>query len=237
MSAFRDTSYELTYSHRRLNQLGEQMDNTALENSWKWRYATKKYDPTKKLSASDWMMIEKAIQYSPSSYGLQPYQFLRIEKPELREKLKAASWNQTQVTDASHFLVATTKSKITEDDVDRFIHLTAKTRGFPPENMKDYRNMMVNHVVKSFTPDQALSWSRRQVYIAIGFILQTAALLKIDATPMEGLDTNAYDDILGLKSTGYQSVAAVALGYRHPNDDYQKAAKVRFQKDELIQTR
>lgn len=215
--------------------MNDQMNE--LENAWQWRYACKKFDPTKTIAAPQWQLLQKSLQMAPSSYGLQPYKFIVTQGKEFREKLKAASWNQTQVTDCSHYVIFVTKNKMTEDDVDRFISLTAQTRGTPVENLKGYRDMMVGHVVKGLTPEETLSWTRRQAYIAMGFLLQAAAELKIDSTPMEGIDAKVYDELLDLNKTPYRTVAAVALGYRHAEDGYQKAAKVRFPIKELVEIR
>lgn len=213
------------------------MMNDHVEESLKWRYACKKFDPTKKISDRDWTTLEHSLLKAPSSYGLQPYRFLLIQTPELREKLRAVSWNQTQVTDCSHYVVMITKSKVSAEDVNQFIELTAKTRSLPVEQFKGYRDLMIKNVVEGLTGDEPLNWTRRQAYIAMGFLLETAALLRIDTTPIEGLDPRAYDDILNLKGSGYQAVAAVALGYRHPEDAYQKAAKVRRAKTEILEVR
>jgi nitroreductase len=213
------------------------IDIAQLEKAWNWRYACKKFDPTKKISGPDWAILQKSLQTAPSSYGLQPYKFILVENPTLRAKLKEVSWNQSQVTDCSHYLVLTSKSRMVEQDIEQFIGLTEKTRNLPAGAMKGYQDMMIGHVVKGLSAEQALSWTRRQVYIAMGFLLETAALMNIDSTPMEGLDGPSYDKILDLESTGYQTVAAVALGYRHTDDSYQHAPKVRRSLEDLIEVR
>lgn len=213
------------------------MNHQAIESALQWRYACKKFDPTQKIAEQDWQLLLTSLRDAPTSYGLQPFRFMWVENPILREKLRTASWNQSQVTDASHFVVFTSKTKITEEDVDRFMELNSKIRGVGLETLKGYRDMILKNVVHGMTAEQSLEWTRRQAYIAMGFLLETAALLKIDTTPLEGLEPETYDSILGLGSTGYKTVAAVALGYRHPEDRNQKLAKVRYSLPELVEVR
>lgn len=204
-------------------------------NKLEWRYATKVFNKDKKISKQDWELLEKSLQLSPSSYGLQPYKFLIVENPELREKLKAVSWNQGQVTDASHFVVLTTRKNISSDYVKEFIDLHAQVREVPRDNFVGYENMMLKNIVEGMDAEYMRVWNQRQAYIAMGFLLETAALLDIDSVPMEGLDVKAYDKILNLEGTDYAAVAAVALGYRDESDKYQFAKKVRFPLERLIQ--
>lgn len=210
------------------------MKNTQIKEALEWRYATKKYDSTKKITREDWETLKSALQFAPSAYGVQPWKFLVIENPEVREKLKAASWNQTQVTDASHFVVFLHKTEVDVPFIDQYIQRMSEVRQAPLESLAGFKNMLVENLAKA--PEEKIhAWAQRQAYIAMGFLLQTAALLKIDATPMEGLDPSAYDKILGLEGSGWKTVATVALGYRHPEDTYQNLKKVRFAEDTVIQ--
>jgi nitroreductase len=202
-----------------------------------WRYATKKFDPAKPIHASVCAALKEALVLSPSSFGLQPYRFVIVADPELRKKLRAASWDQPQVTDASHFVVFAHKLTITEADVDRFIGLIAETRSTAPSALQGYRDMMVGDLVKGPRSSFVKEWAARQTYIALGNLLTSAALLGVDACPMEGLDPAKYDEILGLKAKGYATASACALGYRAADDKYASARKVRFPSDELIEHR
>ena len=96
--------------------------------SLKWRYATKKFDPNKKLTPIQVDGILQVLNLTPTSYGLQPLKFLRIVNPEIREELVSASWNQRQVTDASDLIVICIENRFTEEDVDQFINRTASKR-------------------------------------------------------------------------------------------------------------
>jgi len=202
-----------------------------------WRYATKRFDPARKISEADWHTLSESIRLSPSSYGMEPFRFLVVKNPDLREKLKAASWKQSQVTDASHFVVFITKEIICEKDCEEYLERVIKARGGTTEALQGLKNMLVKNLVTGMTPEQSLHWAQRQAYIAMGFMLETAALLKIDTVPMEGLDPREYDKILELEGRGWRTVAAVALGYRSAEDKYQTMKKVRMTTDELFEVR
>lgn len=209
------------------------MNQNAIKEALEWRYATKKYDPSRKISDADWKVLVDSLTMAPSSYGVQPWKFLVIDNPEIRQKLKPVSWNQSQVTDASHYVVFLYKEKIDADFVQKFIDRTAEVRQAPKESLDGFKNMLIENLVKA--PEERIrTWSQRQAYIAMGFLLQSAALLKIDATPMEGFDPSAYDKILNLEGSGWRSVATVALGYRHSEDSFQHLKKVRFTEEDLL---
>jgi hypothetical protein len=213
------------------------MNSTELTAALEWRYATKKFDADKKIAASDWKALEASLVLAPSSYGLQPWKFIVVENPELRAKLKPVSWNQTQITDASHLVVLASKEKITEEDVAAFMKLNADVRGMPIEMLEGYQSAIIGDLVKGPRSAMVDTWAQRQTYIAMGFIMEAAAMLKVDTCALEGLDPNAYDDILGLKGSGFKTVAAVALGYRHADDKYAHAKKVRFPSEQVVQYR
>lgn len=199
-----------------------------------WRYATKQFDSQKKIPAADWSTLLESLRLAPSSYGLQPWQFLVVENPKVRQELRAVSWNQTQVTDASHFVVIAYKESMSEEDIARFIGHTAKVRSMDVNVLNGYRDMMIGDLVKGPRSSIINFWAQRQSYIAMGFLMETAALLSIDTCPLEGLDPAAYDKILKLENSGYKTVAAVACGYRHADDKYQSVKKVRYDQSDVI---
>ena len=208
----------------------------AIAEALNWRYAVKKFDPARKISAEDWGLLKKSLHLAPSSYGLQQWKFIVVENPAVREQLKAVSWNQTQVTDASHYVVLAYREEITGEYVDRYIRRIAEVRGVTEESLAGFRQNMIKNLVEGGQGLQIDAWCARQAYIAIGFLMETAALLGIDSCPMEGLEPEAYDRILGLEGTGYLTAGTVALGYRHADDWLQHARKVRFEESEIIVT-
>lgn len=200
-----------------------------------FRYAVKRFEASKKISESDWHILEESLRLSPSSYGLQPWKFLIVQNANLREQLKPVSWGQTQVTDCSHYVVFATLKNLDEAYVDTFIQSIAQTRGVDAAALKGYRDAIVGDVVTGPRSAIAQAWTQRQAYIAMGNLMTTAAMMHIDTCPMEGLDPAAYDRILGLEKSAYATVAACAVGYRHAEDKYQFAKKVRFPSAQVIQ--
>ncbi len=199
-----------------------------------WRYATKQFDSNRKINAADWATIEDALTLSPSSGGLQPWKFIVVTDPAVRAKLSPAAWGQKQITDASHLVVFASKNNFSEADVDEFLKRISVVRGAPVESLAPFREMLVGGIVKSLDEAARNSWARNQAYIALGNLLTSAALLGIDACPMEGFDRGQFDEILGLKAKGYASAVIATVGYRSSEDKYAAAPKVRFPKERLF---
>jgi len=200
----------------------------------RWRYATKKFDPQKKISKDDWAAIEEALILSPSSYGLQPWKFIVVQSAELRKQLTPLSWKQTQVEDCSHYVVFANKIGLDEKYITDFIDLNAKTRGVLPEKLEGYKKMMMGNLLGGDRKSQLSDWAARQCYIALGNLMTTVAVMGIDACPMEGIEPAGYDKVLGLEGTGYQTCVACAVGYRSADDAYARLAKVRFANEKVI---
>jgi nitroreductase len=207
-----------------------------LLNALNWRYATKVFDAAKKIPADVWQALERALVLTPSSYGLQPYRFLVIHDPARRADLLPHSWNQRQVVDASHFIVFTARTQMTESDVDKLMGRTIDVRKVPADSLKFYRDMIVGDIVNGRRGKIAHEWATRQAYIALGNLMTCAAVLGVDACPMEGFVPAEYDRVLGLSGSGYAAVVACALGYRAADDKYAKLAKVRFETAEIVAT-
>ena len=199
----------------------------------KWRYATKKFDPAKKVSDKDLDHLLEAIQLSASSYGLQPYQVIVVENKEVREKLKAAAWNQSQITDASHVLVFASMTQIDKDYIDTYLNNIAEVRDLKRENLSGLEQMLTNTILKQ-SPLQQAEWSQNQAYIALGNFLSAAAEMRIDTCPMEGFDPSKFDEILELSKKGLTTAVIATLGYRSEEDVLQHASKVRKRKEDLI---
>jgi nitroreductase len=210
------------------------MTNEELLTALNWRYATKFFDATKKIPAETWKTLEQSLVLTPTSYGLQPYQFLVVNNPAKRAELLPHSWGQKQVVDASHFVVFTARTEMKEADVDRFIQRTKDVRKLPVGAFNPYRDMMIGDIVNGPRGKQAHEWAARQAYIALGNLMTCAAVLGVDACPMEGLVPAEYDKVLNLAGTGYATVMACALGYRAAGDKYASLAKVRYETKELV---
>lgn len=198
-----------------------------------WRYATKKFDATKKVTAEDLNTIKEAIRLTASSYGLQPYKIFIIENPELRAQLQPASWGQSQIVDASQVIVFANMTQFGDADIDAYIQNLSQTRGIPVEAVQGYADFMKSKITP-LTDDVKANWTAKQAYLALGNLLNVAAELKIDVTPMEGFEADKYNAILGLNEKGLNAAVVATIGYRHEEDATQHYAKVRKSNEELF---
>lgn len=203
----------------------------------RWRYATKRFDAQKTIPADTWSALEQALLLAPSSFGLQPWKFVVVTTPAVKQQLRAASWGQAQVTDASHYVVFAGLRTTTEADVDRFLQCQSQVRGTPLESMAGYRKVLVDFLAKGWASKDLAAWNARQGYIALGQFMAAAAMLGVDTCPMEGIDMAAYDRILGLDGSRYTTLCGCAAGYRASDDKYATAPKVRFPLGEVIERR
>lgn len=203
----------------------------------RWRYAVKKFDSSKKIEPKLWQALMDSLVLTPSSYGLQPWKFLVIETPSLRKQLRAASWNQSQVEDASHYVIFATMRKINEAHIQKFMTRIAEVRNVAPETLAGFSKSITSDVIAGPRSLWAEEWMARQAYIALGNFMTSAALLGIDACPMEGLDPAKYDEILGLQNTEFKTIVCCAAGFRHADDKLAQAEKVRFKSTDIIEYR
>jgi nitroreductase len=203
-----------------------------IENA-NWRYATKKFDATKKVSKDDLETLKEAIRLSSSSYGLQPYQVLIIENPEIRQQLQPASWGQTQIVDAAFVVVFANVTNIGEAEIDAYFKNMIETREIPQEAIQGYADFMKSNIV-NLPLEVRNNWTSKQTYIALGNLLSAAAELKIDVTPMEGFVPEKYNEILGLTEKNLNASVVATVGYRHEEDATQHYTKVRKSNEELF---
>lgn len=201
--------------------------------SLNWRYATKSFDTNKRLDDAQLQELLTAVQLAPSSYGLQPFKVLVVSNQEVKEKLKAAAYGQVQLTEASHVFVFAIEKNFSVAHVDVYAKNICETWGLSMEDIKGFVDTMKG-TVNSRTEAELDIWNAKQAYIALGFLLESAALSEIDACPMEGFDNAAFDEILGLQEKGLHAVVIAPVGFRSENDKYQHNAKVRKSKEDLF---
>lgn len=209
--------------------------NNTIKESLEWRYAVKKYDTTKAISTEDLQTLKDSIRLTPTSYGLQPFKAIFIDDVKIREQLREKSWGQSQITDASQVVVFAAQKNIDTADVDAYMANVAQSRNIEIEQTQGFGDYIKGSIAP-LTEAQFVPWNSKQTYIALGMLLQTAAELRIDATPMEGLEAAAYDEILGLTEKGLTTTVVCALGYRHEEDANQHQAKVRKSEEDLFLT-
>ncbi|MDT0688850.1 NAD(P)H-dependent oxidoreductase [Salegentibacter sp. F188] len=199
-----------------------------------WRYATKKFDNTKKINSEDLDKILKSIQLSASSYGMQPYKVIVIDDPQIKEKLKPAAWGQPQITDSSHLVVFANYKTIDEKYVDSYIENISQIRHIAVDNLAGLKDKLINSITKLPAEDQN-TWAQKQAYLALGNLLSAAASYKIDTCPMEGFDAAKFDEILGLQEKGMTTAVIATLGHRSEEDPAQDAKKVRKSEEQLFE--
>jgi nitroreductase len=210
------------------------ISESQLLDALKWRYATKHFDPARPITPEVWAALEDALVLSPSSFGLQPWKFLVVTDAAVREALVPLSWGQRQVAEASHLVVFAVKHPLTAADAHDHILRTAEVQGTPLEKLAGFEKMVAGFLEQPPYPLDLRAWATRQVYIALGNFMTSAAVLGIDTCPMEGLDPAGYDKVLGLEGSGYFTVVACPAGYRSEVDKYATMPKVRFSKDRVI---
>jgi nitroreductase len=198
-----------------------------------WRYATKKFDATKKVSEEDILTLKEALRLSASSYGLQPYKLIFVENPELRAQIQPAAWGQSQIVEASHLLVFANITNFGDTQIEAHINNMAETRGLPKDALQGYGDFMKSKI--STLPEaQRNVWTSKQTYIALTNLLNAAAELNIDVTPMEGFEPEKVNEILGLTELGLNASLMATIGYRHADDATQHYTKVRKSDEELF---
>jgi nitroreductase len=212
------------------------ISETDLLKALKWRYATKKFDSTKHIPDATWETLRQAASLTPSSYGLEPYRVIEIRDPKVRAALQPVSWNQAQVVDASHYVAIAIETPFGDPQVEGFLERTVRDRGVTLESLAGYKGFIEGDLVKGPRAAVIGPWATAQAYIVLGNLLTSAALLGVDACPLEGLVPAQYDEILGLKTKGLTTVCAAAFGYRSSGDKYASLPKVRKTLDELFLT-
>jgi nitroreductase len=200
----------------------------------KWRYATKKYNNSKKVSSDNISKIMEAVNLSATSYGLQLYKVLNIESIEIREQLKAASWGQTQITDASHLFVFCNYAEVKDNDIDAYLQLKANTQKIEIGAIQGYGEF-IKGKMKEKSTDEKQIWTAKQTYIALSNAISACAELKLDSTPIEGFEPETYNKILGLNKKGLMAAVVLAIGYRNEEDTTQHGIKVRKSIDKIFE--
>jgi nitroreductase len=209
------------------------MNASDLTSALNWRYATKQFDSTRKLSTEIIDALAEALRLSPSSFGLQPWKFFLVENPELRAQLRAQSWHQAQVTDASHLFVLAVKKAITPADAQEWIEQLSTIQNTPLESLAMLHKMILGFL-GAMDEAQMLAWTTRQSYIALGQLMTSAAVLGIDACPLEGIIPAEYDKLLSLTDSDYTTVVACAVGHRHADDKYATSPKARKSEGQVL---
>lgn len=204
-----------------------------LINALNWRYATKKMSG-EKVAEEKVNQIVDAAHLAPTSSGLQPFEIIVVSNEELKQKIQPIAYNQTQIVDGSHLLIFASWDKYTDERIDSIFDHMNTERGLPLDNTNDYKNGLKS-MLFSMTEEQQAAHTAKQAYIGFGTAIAAAAMLKVDATPMEGFVNADLDELLGLKEKGLKSQTILTLGYRATEGDWlQGMKKVRQPKEKFI---
>lgn len=204
-------------------------------DQYKWRYATKKFDAKKKISDSNIELIKESISLAPTSYGLQLFKVIIVENQEVKNKLKKASYNQSQISDASHIFVFCNSTKIIGDDIDTYIKNKSSIQNKPISEISGYGDFLKTTLLKKEHKKVSI-WTANQVYIALSHLMTFCPSIGIDSCPVEGFDSYKYNEILNLNNRNLNSTVVAAVGYRSNKDSSQYEKKIRKSNDELFET-
>lgn len=206
----------------------------ALLQDLQWRYATKKYDSTKKVAQSDIDKIVESVRLAPTSSGLQQFKLIVITNQELKEKIVPIAWGQQQVADCSHLLVFAAWDRYTAERIDTMYDFITDERSLPRGQLSAYTERLKGAYLPQSDAEN-FSHTAHQTYIGLGIAMVQAAELKVDSTPMEGFSGPELDKLLNLNELGLKSVSMLALGYRDTEGDWLvNMKKVRVPKSEFI---
>ena len=209
------------------------MNNTAILEALNTRYATQEFDASKTISAEDLDTLIESMRLAPSSYGVQPWWFVIVSDPALKEKLLPVAYGQKKVVQAPYLFVLCHRTDVNSDYVHSLAESLGEQRGIAIDQLASLEQA-INGMLASKDEQQLNAWLTKQVYIPLGFLLQTAAMLGIDAGPMEGFSHHDFDKILGLAEHNLTSCVIVAVGYRSANDATANAPKARKKKKKVV---
>lgn len=198
-----------------------------------WRYATKKFSKEKKIDSATFDVLQEALRLSPSSYGLQPWKFIVVKNEDVRVRIREAGYDQPQITEASHLIVFANKKNIDDALVDKYVSFVSKEKNIEISKLEGLSSMIKGSFTGK-TSEGLKAWASRQLYLSVGVLLTSCAVLEVDACPMEGFDSVKVDEILGLNNLGLESKVIVAMGYRSDDDKSALSKKVRFPKEDVF---
>ncbi len=202
-------------------------------DSLQWRYAAKKFNASKQLSASQINTLKEAFNLTATSYGLQPIKLVVIQNKEIQKKLVEHSWNQKQIEQASHVLVICIPEKYTSEEVESYFNLVKKFRNTPDEILNPFKEFLTAEISQK-SQEELFVWNKNQAYLALGNLLTVCAIEKIDSCPMEGFIPQKYDEILNLKDHNLKSILVLPVGFRAEDDYMKDLTKVRKNIEETI---
>lgn len=201
---------------------------------YNWRYATQKFNPDKKIPNSDIKLIKESIRLAPTSYGLQLFKVIIIENKLKKEELRKLSYNQSQISDASHIFIFCNSTEVFEKDIDLYIKNKSISHEIPVEENKGYGDFLKKTLLKKESEEISI-WTKNQIYIALSHLMTACASLKIDSCPIEGFDAFKYNSFLDINKKSLSAGVVAAIGYRSESDNSQHEKKVRKSIEDIFE--
>lgn len=198
-----------------------------------WRYATKKFNKKKILPQEKIEVLKTAFNLTATSYGLQPIKMVIIRNKELQQKLREFSFDQKQVSTASHLLIICIEKRIDKLFIEKYFKMVHHIRSTPEEILNPFKNFLVGDFEKK-TVEEIKVWATNQAYLALGNLMTVCAIEEIDSCPMEGFEPQNYDELLALDTFNLESVLVLPVGYRAADDVFSEFKKVRREISDVI---
>ncbi len=197
-------------------------------NDLQWRYTTKKYDPEKKVSQEDLALLLEAMRLSPSSINSQPWKFIVIESDAAKQRMFTTfankhQFNQGHVFNSSHIILFAHHPKYTRSDYEVIVDKGITDKRTKLENKEQAFGGFMFAELNTDAQGNTANWTKAQTYIALGNTLHTLARLRIDSTPMEGIDSELVNSEFAEELDGYECHVALAIGYHDQSEDYNAA--------------
>lgn len=205
------------------------------------RHTCKAFDPAKKIDPAKIAALQTVLRYAPSSVNSQPWHFVIVSSDEGKARIATATqggfaYNEPKVRNASHVVVLCVRTDIDEAHLARILAQEDQDGRFASAEAKAGQNTSRSFYANLHRSElqDAGDWMEKQLYIALGTLLLSAAALEIDACPMEGFDPTKLDESLGLTERGLRSVVLAGLGYRSDADFNAKLPKSRLAADSVF---
>lgn len=220
-------------------QTGFKMQNPIIDDL-SWRYTSKKYDPLKRISPENLDILFEAMRLSASSINSQPWKFIVIESEEARKRMSSTfvnkfQFNEPHVHDASQVILFAHNPRYTRENYAAVVDKGIADQRTKPENRESAFGGFVFAELNTDETGNTSGWTKAQTYIALGNTLHTLARLRIDSTPMEGIDTGLVDLVFKEELDGYHCDVALAIGYHHSDEDYNASLpKSRLSLDNIL---
>ena len=202
-------------------------------NALRWRYAAKKFDPDRLLSGQKLDVLKRAFNLTATSYGLQPLKLIVVQNKEVQNSLMKASFNQKQISTASHVLVICIESTVDKEFIKKYFKTVQDVRNTPDEVLHPFRDSLIGDFEQK-PIDEIKVWATHQAYLVLGTLLTVCAVEEIDSCPMEGFEPEKYNEILDLQKYGLEAVLALPVGYRAEDDFFASLKKVRRPVEETV---